>query len=290
VLRDWWLVILTCFMLAAGLGGVLGFQLIELESARWALSALVQGGGALLGIFFVALGLLWGQANREEERLKELQPSYMDVLAPQSKALLAVRQALINAANDSAFQSSEERMNSLRDCYWRLAALSYASVLYRGGTLLPDELLPHASDFDLSVDDETERRLRTTAFELSFDESGFFRYLLDLGNRLSLLRRYLSLAGEQELFADSMRRAQREDRVGISLQRIQFFRYFGGNSLKAISVMWLICLTFGLLMLVALDRIPEHSLPYLVSIPIAIGVMAIGITLSLGLRALRSRE
>lgn len=289
MLKDWWLIVVTFFMLAAGLGVVLGFQLIGLESARWALSTLVQAGGALLGIFFVALGLLWGQANREEERLKELQPSYMDLLAPQSTVLLSVRQALVDAANDNAFQSSEDRMNSLRDCYWRLAALSYASILYRGGTVLPDELLPHATDFGLSVNDEAERALRTTAFELSFDETGFFRYLLDFGNRLSVLRRHLKLVGEQELFAESMRRAQREDRVGTSLQRIQFFRYFGGKGLTAISLMWLICLTFGLLMLVALDRIPENSLPYLVSIPIAIGVMAVGITLSLGLRALRSR-
>ena len=98
------------------------------------------------------------------------------------------------------------------------------------------------------------------------------------------------MVGEQELFAESMHRAQREERVGMSLQRIQFFRYFGGKSLKAISLMWLICLTSGLLMLVALDRIPENSVPYLVSIPIAIGVMALGTTLSLGLRAMRSRE
>ena len=168
--------------------------------------------------------------------------------------------------------------------------MSYASILYYGETVLPDELLPHAADFGLSLNDETDSRLRSTAFELSSDETGFFRYLLDFGNRLLLLRRHLKLVGEEELFADSMRRAQREDRVGISLQRIQFFSYFGGKSLKVISVMWLICLTFGLLMLVALDRIPEHSLPYLVSIPIAIGVIAVGITLSLGLRALRSRE
>ena len=80
------------------------------------------------------------------------------------------------------------------------------------------------------------------------------------------------------------------DRVGTSLQRIQLFRYFGGKGLKAISLMWLICLTSGLLMLVALDRIPENSVPYLVSIPIAIGVMALWTTLSLGLRAMRSRE
>jgi len=98
------------------------------------------------------------------------------------------------------------------------------------------------------------------------------------------------LAGEQEPFAESIRQAQREDRVGTSLQRIQFFRYFGGKGLKVISLMWLICLTFGLLMLVSLDRIPENSLAYLVSIPIAIGVLAVGTTLSLGLRAMRSRE
>ncbi len=290
MLKDWWLVILSFCLLAAGLGVVLGFQLIDPESARWALSALVPSGGALLGIFFVALGLLWGQANREEERLKELQPSYMDLLAPQSTALLSLRQALIDAANDHAFQSSEDRMNSLRDCYWRLAVLSYASILYRGGTVLPDELLPQATDFGLSVTDETERTLRTTAFALSFDETRFFRYLLDFGNRLSVLRRHLRLADEQELFAEEMRRAQREERVGMSLQRIQFFRYFGGKGLKAISLMWLICLTSGLLMLVALDGIPENSVPYLVSIPIAIGVMALGTTLALGLRAMRSRE
>lgn len=290
MLKDWWLVVLTFILLAAGLGMVLGFQLIGLESARWALSTLVQAGGALLGIFFVALGLLWSQANQEEERLKELQPSYMDLLSPQSKALLSLRRAFVNAANDSAFQSSADRMKSLRDCYWRLAALSYASILYRGGTVLPVELLPQATDFGLSVTDETERTLRTTAFTLSFDEAGFFRYLLDFGNRLSVLKRHLKLVGEQELFAESMRRAQREDRVGMSLQRIQFFRYFGGKGLKVISLMWLICLIFGLLTLLALDRIPEDSLAYLVSIPIALGVMAVGITLSLGLRAIRSRE
>jgi hypothetical protein len=156
--------------------------------------------------------------------------------------------------------------------------------------VMADELLPHATDFGLRVTDETERTLRTTAFALSFDETRFFRYLLDFGNRLSVLRRHLRLADEPELFAEEMRRAQREERVGMSLQRIQFFRYFGGKGLKAISVMWLICLTSGLLMLVALDRIPEDSVPYLVSIPIAIGVMALGTTLSLGLRAMRSRE
>ena len=281
---------LAFFLLVVGLGVVLGFQLIELESARSALSALVQAGGALLGIFFVALGVLWGQANREEERLRELQHSYMDLLSPQSTALLSVRRALVDATNDNAFQSSEDRMNSLRDCYWRLAALSYGSILYHGGTVLPDELLPQATDFGLSVNDETERTLRTTAFELSSDETRFFRYLLDFGNRLSVLRRHLKLAGEQEPFAESIRQAQREDRVGTSLQRIQFFRYFGGKGLKVISLMWLICLTFGLLMLVSLDRIPENSLAYLVSIPIAIGVLAVGTTLSLGLRAMRSRE
>ncbi len=290
MLKDWWLVILSVFLLAAGLGVVFGFQLIGLESARSALSALVQAGGALLGIFFVALGLLWSQANQEEERLQQLQPSYMDVLSPQSTALLSARQTLVNAANDTAFQSSPDRMDSLRDCYWRLAVLSYASILYHGGTVLPDNLLPQATDFSFNVTDETERTLRTTAFALSVDETRFFRYLLDFGNRLLVLRRHLKLVGEQELFADSIHRAQREDRVGKSLQRIQFFRYFGGNGMKVISVMWLICLASGLLILVALDKIPENSLASLVSIPIAIGVIALGTTLSLGLRAMRSRE
>jgi hypothetical protein len=214
----------------------------------------------------------------------------MDLLSPQSQALLSLRQALTDAANDNAFQSSAERMKSLQDCYWRLAVLSYAAILYRGGTVLPGELLTQADDFGIIVKDDTERTLRTEAFMLTSDEEKFFRYFLDFGNRLSVLRRHLKMAGEPEIFTEGIRRAQREDRIGMSLQRIQFFGYFSGRGLKVISLMWLVCLTFGLLILMALDKIPESVLGYLVAIPMAIGFLAIGTTLSLGLRAMHSRE
>jgi len=83
-----------------------------------------------------------------------------------------------------------------------------------------------------------------------------------------------------------MYKARIIDEVAENMSKINFFRELSGNKLKAISFMWLLCLSVGLLMLVALDSIPVS----LVMIPMILGIAAIGVTLSVILQSISSIE
>lgn len=285
---DWWLLILSLVLVAISLPLVLGFRLIEPESARWTLSALVQAGAALIGIFFVALSLLWNQATREREKLRGLMEFYMGVFSKEAEADKEIRGTLseLSRSRDCA----DDIRGMIVDCSKRLVVLEYARTLYSYSTsVTPHELLLQANTYGLPINKKMENEVRNKATQLSYSEIAFFNYLLLFGDKLSELSRELQLEsrGSRHL-SEALWRARRVDTVGMSLNRINFFNRFVGKGLKIVSLMWLLCLTIGLLLLVSLDRIPNHILPCLTSATVAIGVAALGMTLSLVFRAVRS--
>jgi hypothetical protein len=288
----WWLLLLSLILLAIGLGLILRFDLIGLESARWTLSALVQAGAALIGIFFVALGLLWTQANREEEKLKGFMPKYMERISPSKTPVLDSLQGVLReSARATTIEASENKKKSLRDCFLGLVILRHASSLYYSEDAEIEDSLTYATDLGLTVTEQQKGILNAKADLLRLDATKFFTYLFQFDNELSLLRRDLKpVQHTMQPFANVMTEARKVDQLGVSLYKLRFFGYFSRKGLIAVSSMWLLCLVIGLLMLVALDRIPDSMLPYFVSVPIGIGVMAIGTTLSLGLRAMRSTD
>lgn len=288
---DWWLLILSLVLVAISLPLVLGFRLIEPESARWTLSALVQAGAALIGIFFVALSLLWNQATREREKLRGLMEFYMGEFWEEAQADMEIRRTLSELSKDRSDRSSKDIREKVVDCSQRLVVLEYARTLYSTGGLTLDQLLIRAHTYGLLIDEGLKDKLNHKAIQLSLSEIAFFKYLLDFDDKLSVLASELKLESKGSPFlSQALWRARRVDTVGVSLSRIYFFNSFVGNGLKVVSLMWLLCLTIGLFLLVSLDRIPNHILPCLTSATVAIGVVALGTTLSLGFRAMRSSD
>jgi len=290
-LTNWWLLLVAFFLLAVGLGLILGFGLIGLESARWTLSALVQAGAALIGILFVALGLLWSQANQEREKLRGLMEEYMQLFTPNTVAVIDLHRTLSEAYRSALSQSSNKVKIQLLDVFRRLMALVYTASRYLDVKVPSEKLFVGSPLEGLSTAAEMEEQFGVDAILLYADEFRFFRYLLRFDDQLSSLAYDLKLKdkGSPDL-AEALRRARRVDRVGVSLYRLRFFQAFTGRGLKVISCMWLFCLATGILILVSIDRIPRNLLSGLVALPIAIGIIAVGITLSLGLRAIRSSD
>lgn len=285
----WWLLVLSLILLAIGLTLVLVFQLIGLESARWTLSALVQAGAALLGIFFVALSLLWHQATQEHQKLKGLMDDYIKTFGLNTAAVGDLLRTLSEISKGDVFQSAKDLREKVTDCFSRIVVLQHADSLYSGRAESLERLISQAPIEGLVLSEEAKKEIRRTALAISIDEVRFFKYLLDFDNKLSSLARELKLPDKGSYhLSEALHRARRVDQVGVSLYRIRFFKDLSGAGLKVVSFMWLLCLTIGLLVLVSLDSIPASLLPILVLTPIAIGVIAIGTTLSLGFRAMRS--
>ena len=274
----WWLLLVAFVLLAVGLGLVLRFELMGFESARWTLSALVQGGAALIGILFVAIGLLWNQANQEREKLRRLMEDYMPHFAPDTTAVIDLRNTLCEVYKtgfptfpDFSQYSERRKMELLKDVFTRLTELVFAASLYLDVNVPSHKFFVGSPEEGLWCEDLEDNYKRRAAW-LHADEFPFFAHLMEFDNQLSLL-------------ADDM---NLKNRVGASVYRLRFFQAFTGRGLKVISCMWLLCITTGILILVSIDKIPPASLFYLVALPVAIGIVAVGITLSLGLRAIRS--
>lgn len=299
---DWWLLVVSLALLAIGLGLVLYFELIGLESARWALSALVQAGAALIGIFFVALSILWQQATQERVKLRGLMDDYISTFSSDTVAVADLLKTLSEVVKGDVFRSSERVRKWVADCFTRIVVLQYAASLYAGkeGSLeeliekVPvEELTERApvqelrfSKWDIGF---TEWRIKDKASDISRDETLFFDYLLAFDTVLSLLARELKLKHKGSFFiSETLHRARSIDHVGTSTYKIRFFKAFSGASLKAIASMWLLSLVTGLFVLVAIDSIPANLLTPFALTPISIGVVAIGTTLSLGFSAVRS--
>lgn len=305
---EWWLLILSIVLLAIGLPLVLGFRLIEPESARWTLSALVQAGAALIGIFFIALSLLWNQATRDREKLIGLLEGYMRIFwvtksrdtkfgTIETETVKELRTNMSGMCIKDVTSPVLNQVADIRpligDCCWSLLALECASSLYRPGGLPLDELIDNmeVAMWNLKIKPEQRDKISRIAHKLFLSEIAFFNYLLDFHNKVSNLERKAKLDSKiSAFFTEHMFRARRVDRVGMSLYRLRFFGSFVGNGLKIVSLMWLLCLTIGLLLLVSLDRIPNHILPFLTSATVAIGIVALGMTLSLVFRAVRSSD
>ena len=129
------------------------------------------------------------------------------------------------------------------------------------------------------------------------DTAAFFSYLSRLEQNVDALR----IKGVIEwgdslkmrnggLYAKILHKARTFDRVYVSLWKLRFINEFKGKGIIIISTLWLTCLTLGLLTLFTLDRIPIRLLPYVSSLPLAIGVIAMGTTLSFGFSALSCKE
>ena len=283
---SWWLLLVVLPLLAVGLVLIQRFELIGLESARWTLSALVQAGAALIGILFVAIGLLWNQAHQEREKLKGLVEEYMRRFAPNTTAVIDLHRTLSEVYGEASSESSElAKMHSLLDVFKKLMVLVYAASRHLDMKVPSQKLFVGSPIEAISSSD----RMELDAVLLDGDEFRFFSYLMQFDEQLSSLAYDLKLKnkGSPDM-AETLRTARKIDRVDMSLYRLRFFRTFTGGGLKIISCMWLLCLTAGLLILVSIDRIPPNLLSGLVATPVAIGIIAVGITLSLGLRAIRS--
>ena len=306
LLRDWfshwWLLVLSLILLAIGLGLVLHFELIGLESARWTLSALVQAGAALIGIFFVALSLLWHQATQEREKLKGLMDNYILTFGSNTAAVADFISTLSEVVKGDVFKSTGSVREKVADCFTRIVVLQYAASMYAGkeGSLeklieqVPvEELIERVPVQELRLSkwdiEFTKWRIKGTASDISRDEVLFFEYLLGFDGILSLLARELKLANKGSFhLSEALHRARSVDQVGMSSYKVRFFKAFSGAVLKAVSLMWLLSLITGLFVLVSLDSIPASLLTPFVLTPISIGVIAIGTTLSLGFSAMRS--
>jgi hypothetical protein len=294
-LSDWWLLLVAFVLLAVGLGLIQRFELIGFESARWTLSALVQAGAALIGILFVALGLLWNQANQEREKLRGLMEGYVGSFAPNTVAVIDLHRTLCEAyrttiSDTSDFSQYYERakMQLLKDTIENLIVLVYTAAHYLDVKVPLKEFLI-GSHLEAFPTEEMEKYYSSNAVKLCTNEFRFFAHLMQFDDKLSLLADYAKLKnkGSPDM-AEVLRRARSVDRVGDSIYRLRFFQAFTGRGLKAISCMWLLCIAIGILILLSIDRIPPNLLSGLAAIPIAVGIIAVGITLSLGLRAIRS--
>lgn len=288
--RNWWPLILTCIVLAVGSSLVLGFQLIELGSARWALGVLIESGATLAGILFVALGLLWTQTNQVREKLMGLLSLYVNIFHPTSEASNAIKNMFVNSVQDNAFKSNPYKMYILRECCWRFAVLRHASALYNGFYRSAREVSEEAVELGIAVHKYTEDQIGGIASALSTDASLFFKYLIELDISISSIRSDLESKdadyGGLKYVDEMMYKAIHIDEVGASMSKINFFKKLSGGNLKAISFMWLLCISVGLLMLAALDNIS----PSLIMIPMVLGIAAIGVTLSVILQSFSSIE
>lgn len=294
-LSNWWLLLVAFVLLAIGLGLIQRFELIGFESARWTLSALVQAGAALIGILFVALGLLWNQANQEREKLRGLMKGYLLSFTPNTVAVIDLHHTLCEAYRTAISDSSDfsqyyerAKMQLLKDTFDSLMVLVYTAAHYLD-VKVPSKEFFIGSHVEAFPTEEMEKYYSSDAVLLCANEFRFFAHLMQFDDKLSLLADYLKLKnkGSPDL-AEVLHTARSVDRVGASLYRLRFFQAFTGRGLKVISCMWLLCIATGALILLSIDRIPPNLLPGLVATPVAIGIIAVGITLSLGLRAIRS--
>jgi len=291
--RNWWLLILSLVLLAIGLGLVLGFNLAGLESVRWTLSALVQAGAAIMGIFFVALGLLWNQANQENERLRDLIPNYMNIISPSVTHhtkdfidIIGISAGLIGIAGDSAERFKKENKKTFAECIFSLITLSKAALTYFNKQAT-EKLENDGLVYDINFSDEEKRRMNNQANRLSDNAVEFFDYLYHLETQINVLKHYARQEVDNSAFySEILHKARKRDRAYESLWQLRFVNYFRRKGIIIISAMWLTCISIGLMILFAVDKIAGNLLPYLASVPLAIGVAAIGVTLSLGFRAM----
>lgn len=294
-LSTWWLLLVALFLLAVGLVLIQRFELIGFESARWTLSALVQAGAALIGILFVAIGLLWSQANQEREKLGRLMEGYVLSFAPDTVAVIDLHRTLCEAYRtafpafpDFSKYSERVKMQLLKDVFRSLMVLVYTASHYLD-VKVPAQKFFVGSPVEGLTSEAMENNYKFDAIMLFANEFRFFTHLMQFDHKLSLLADDLKLnnKGSPDL-AEVLHRARSVDRVGVSLYRLRFFQAFTGGGLKVISCMWLLCIATGMLILLSIDRIPPNLLSGLVAVPVAMGIIAVGITLSLGLRAIRS--
>lgn len=295
--NDWWLLVLSVLLLSIGLWIVLGFQLVSVESARWTLSALVQAGAALMGIFYVALGLLWNQANQETDRLLNLVPEYMRQISPsQTTNVHSFIDFLGQLSGLTDTQDHSVKM-VLRECCIRLLALRGVALRYLNETTTISLRKDIRDSLGIDLNDEEEERIERDEFRISVDTAAFFSYLGRLEQNVDSLRRVGVLQWgdfvkmrNSGFYAKILHKARTFDRVYVSLWKLRFINNFKGKGIVIISALWLTCLTLGLLTSFALDRIPTNLLPYVSSVPLVIGVIAIGTTLSFGFRAMSVKE
>ncbi len=296
--NNWWLLVLSIILLTLGLGLILGFQLVSLESTRWTMSALVQAGAALMGIFYVALGLLWNQANQESDRLLNLIPEYMIKICPSQGTTIKSFILVLAQGVGNIDTQKQEVKEILRNCCVRLLALSGAALKYLNEVTTGNLRKEIGDSLGIDLTDEEEERIEHANFRISIDATAFFRYLEGLETDIGSLKRL----GAFKLWSDVLKinqcvfytqvlhKARRYDRVYVSLWKLRFINYFKGKGIVIISTLWLACLALGLFTLFALDKIPINLLPYIASLPLAIGVIAIGTTLTFGFRAMSVKE
>lgn len=295
--NDWWLLVLSVLLLSIGLWIVLGFQLVSVESARWTLSALVQAGAALMGIFYVALGLLWNQANQETDRLLNLVPEYMRQISPcHTTDVHSFIDFLGQLSGLTDTQDHSVKM-VLRECGIRLLVLEEVALRYLNETTTRSLRKDIRDSLGIDLNDEEEKRIERDKFRISVDTAAFFSYLGGLEQNVDSLRRvgvlqwgdFLKMR-DSSFYTEILHKARTFDRVYVSLWKLRFINNFKGKGIVIISALWLTCLTLGLLTSFALDKIPTNLLPYVSSVPLAIGVIAIGTTLSFGFRAMSVKE
>lgn len=287
--QEWWLLFLSLLLLVIGFGLIFRFQLIDVESARWTLSALVQAGAALIGIFFVALSLLWNRAIQERERLRNLMLDYISAFASNTCAVSDLDNTLSRVTKEDTFKSSKDIIEMVRDCWSRLIVLQLAESYFSGKDTYRQEILKRLVSIGFS--DKMQKEIYIRSHTIGYDEMRFFQYLLEFDERLTLLASKLSLddKGSYHL-SETLHRARKHDQVGASLYRIRIFTVFSGKRLKVTLSTWLLCIIIGILTLVSIDRIPVNLLPYFTCLTIAIGVVAVGITMSLGFQVMRSND
>ena len=295
--NDWWLLVLSAILLGLGLWIALDFRLVSIESARWTLSALVQAGAALMGIFYVAMGLLWTQANQETERLLELVPDYMRQISPlQTQNVLSFINFLSQLSGLADTQDHSVKM-LLRECCIRLLVLRGVSLRYLNETTPSSPRKDIRDKLGIDLNDEEEKRIERDEFRITVDTAAFFSYLGRLEQTVDALRiKGVFQWGDFVKMRNSgfytriLHKARTFDRVYVSLWKLRFINEFKGKGIIIISALWLTCLTLGLLTLFTLDRIPTSLFPYISSVPLALGVIAIGTTLSFGFRAMSVKE
>lgn len=295
--NDWWLLVLSLVLLSLGLWLALDFWLVSIESARWTMSALVQAGAALMGIFYVALGLLWTQANQETERLQELVPEYMRQISPSQTTNVHSFVDFLGQLSGLADTQDYSVKMILRECCIRLLALRGVALRYLNETTTRSLRKDIRDSLGIDLKDEEEKRIERDEFRIGVDTSAFFSYLGRLEQNVDSLRRVgvLQWSDFEKMrnsgfYAKILHKARTFDRVYVSLWKLRFINYFKGRGIVIISALWLTCLTLGLLTLFTLDGIPHKLVPYISSVPLAIGVIAVGTTLSFGFRAMRAKE
>ncbi len=298
---NWWLLVFSIVLLGLGLWLAWGFQLVSIESARWTLSALIQAGAALIGIFYVALGLLWTQANQEAERLRILRGDYMDEISPSRGTNLGSFISLLVESARTVKTQNQEARNKLRDCFIRLIALSDVEIQYQNVSAIESPTVSFRKMIGLHTGiiftKEEDSRIQSDRIRISIDTMAFFRYLESLESDVDSairLNAFEMSAGykirKSEFYTNVLHKARRQDRIYISLWKLRFINYFKGKGIVIISALWLTCLVLGLFTLFALDKIPINILPYIASLPLAIGVIAIGTTLAFGFQAMSVKE